>query len=103
MLQFQGEDFIVVNIDDVKKNGSVRIENARINRFRDELRKKGVIYDLGAREFETLHFRYPNNIDIGSQTVNIVRSEPFVQVFERRKNERAPQLNSIATIWKHTK
>lgn len=103
MLQFQGEDFIVINIDDVKKNGCVKVENARINRFRDKLRKKGIIYDLGVREFETLHFRYPSNISIGNQSIDIFKSDPFVQVFERRKDERAIQLNPISAIWKSTK
>lgn len=103
MLQFQGEDFIVINIDDVKKKGSVKVENARINRFREKLRKKGVIYDLGAREFETLHFRYPGNISIGNQSIDILKSEPFVQVFERRKEERATQLAPITSIWKNTR
>lgn len=103
MLQFQGEDFIVINIDDVKKKGCVKVKNARINRFREKLRKNGIIYDLGAREFETLHFRYPGNISIGNQSIDIVRSDSFVQVFEQRKDERATQLGSITAIWKSTR
>lgn len=103
MVRFQGEDFIVINIDEVENKGEVRIQNARINHFRDNLRENGVIYDLGIREFETLRFRYPGNICIETQSIKITRTESFVQVFERRKIERGPQLSSITALWKTTK
>lgn len=103
MVRFKGEDFIVINIDEVENKGLVQIQNARINRFRDSLRKKGVIYDLGVREFETLHFRYPGNITIESQSIKIEKTDSFVQVFERRKIERGSQLTSITAIWEKTK
>lgn len=102
MIKFKGEDLIVINIEKVSAEGSVQIENTRINRFRNGLRVKGIINDLGAREFETLRFRYPQNIVIESHSVTIKRSENFVRVFERRKPELQSRLQSVTVIWEES-
>ncbi len=103
MSNFQGEDLIVINIDEVKARGKVVIQNARLNRFRNDLRQHGFMYDLGQREFETLMFRYPGNITIESQSITIAGSDAFLRVFERRRLELGTRLNSVALMWKGTK
>lgn len=102
MPHFQGEDLIVININEVKASGRVVIKNARINRFRNNLRQHGVLSDLGLREFETLHFRYPNNIKIESHSITIEKTDSFVRVFERRIPELGTRLKPITVIWKET-
>lgn len=102
MIKFKGEDLIVINIEKISTDGSVQIENTRINRFRNGLRVKGIINDLGAREFETLRFRYPHNIEIESHAIIIKRSENFVRFFERRKSELQSQLQSLTVIWEES-
>lgn len=103
MTYFQGEDLIVINIEEVKSHGRVVIQNAHINRFRNSLRQHGVMYDLGLSEFETLRFRYPANISIESHTVTIVGTDSFVRVFERRTTELGTRLKSATVIWEKTK
>ena len=102
MPHFQGEDLIVININEVKTHGCVRIQNARINRFRNDLRMHGVLFDLGLHEFETLRFRYPGNIKIESQSITIIKTESFVRVFERRIPELGTRLKAVTVIWKGT-
>lgn len=102
MSHFQGEDLIVINIDEVRTHGRVVIQNKRINRFRNDLRQHGVMYDLGLREFETLKFRYPRNITIESHSITIVGSDAFLRVFERRRPELGTRLKSVTMIWKET-
>ena len=99
MIKFKGEDLIVINIEKIRAEGSVRIENTRINRFRNGLRENGIINDLGAREFETLRFRYPQNIEIESHSITIKRTDSFVRVFERRRPELQTRLHSVTVIW----
>ena len=100
---FQGEDLIVINIEEVKQYGRVEIENTRINRFRNQLRQKGYSYDLGMREFETLRYRYPSNICIEPKSVTIQKTDHFVNIFERRKSEYSAQIKSLSLIWNQTK
>ena len=102
MIRFKGEDLIVINIEKICTEGSVQIENTRINRFRNGLRVKGIINDLGAREFETLRFRYPQNIEIESRSITIKRTDSFVRFFERRKQELQSRLQSVTVIWKES-
>lgn len=102
MPHFQGEDLIVININEVKTHGCVKIQNARINRFRNDLRQHGVLFDLGLHEFETLSFRYPGNIKIESQSITIMKTESFVRVFERRIPELGTRLKAVTVIWKGT-
>lgn len=102
MPHFQGEDLIVINIDEVKTTGRVVIQNARINRFRNDLRQHGVLSDLGLREFETLRFRYPRNIKIESHSITIENTDSFVRVFERRIPELGTRLKSVTIIWEGT-
>ena len=99
MIKFKGEDLIVINIEKISTEGSVQIENTRINRFRNGLREKGIINDLGAREFETLRFRYPHNIEIESHSITIKRTDSFLRVFEHRKPELQSRLQSLTVIW----
>ena len=103
MNQFQGEDLIVMNIDKVKSEGRVSIRNQRINRFRDSLRQSGILSDLGQREFETLKYRYPNNIEIEDSAIIIVASDAFVNAFERKTIEMTGRLKNAAIIWKTVK
>ena len=103
MPRFQGEDLIVINIDEIKTRGCVKIQNTRINRFRNDLRQQGVLYDLGQHEFETLMFRYPSNIKIESKSVTILKTDSFIRVFERRTPELGTRLKEVTAIWKGTK
>lgn len=102
MIKFKGEDLIVINIERIRTEGSVRIENTRINRFRNGLRVNGIINDLGAREFETLRFSYPHNIIIESQSITIKGTENFVRTFERRRLELQNRLQSVTVIWEES-
>lgn len=102
MNKFYGEDLLIMNIDEIKSHGKVVIENSRINRFRDSLRKQGVIYDLGIHEFETLQFRYPETIEIKSRSITIKGSSTFKQLFYQRKPELEERLKLVVETWMST-
>lgn len=102
MARFEGEDLIVINLDTIERYGLVQIQNVRINHFRDVLRKRGMIFDLGIREFETLRHRYPSNIRIESQSITIIRSDSFVSTFYRRRSGKGTNLSALITIWDET-
>jgi len=102
MSHFQGEDLIVINIEEVRTQGKVVIQNTRINRFRNDLRQHNIMFDLGQREFETLKFRYPGNITIDSKSITIAGSDSFLSVFERRRPELGTRLKSVTLMWKET-
>ena len=64
ILKFKAEDLVSI-IEEIRTSKtSVSIEYHKINALRNELRKKGICSDLGAKELETISNVFPENIHV---------------------------------------
>lgn len=100
ILRFNAEDLVSIVIEETGTENPVSIEYRRINALRNELRKKGISSDLGSREIETISNVFPENIQIETTYIKVVKTESFVSRFEyhasRFENE---DIRLLKTIW----
>lgn len=83
ILKFNAEDFVSIIIEEIRTSkSSVSIEYHKINALRNELRKKGICSDLGAKELETISNVFPENIHVEATMLKIVKTESFISWFE---------------------
>lgn len=82
--EFSAEDLICLLIDRKEVDNQVRIEYKKINSMRDTLRSKGIRFDLGARELDTIQIVYPNNIILEETCLIVNITDSFVSNFKRR-------------------
>lgn len=83
ILRFNVEDLVSIVIEETKMiEQPVAIKYKKINELRDELRKKGITSDLGVREIESISNVFPDNIQVESSVVKVIKTRTFVSRFE---------------------
>lgn len=102
ILRFKAEDLVSIILENTEDRlGAIPIEYRRINIFREKLRVKGTIIDLGQRELETIQVNYPENIIIEQRTIVVNKTEQFVSRFARRADDFcSADRNEVLRIWK---
>ena len=83
ILKLKAEDLVSIVLQESHAfDVPIFIEYRKINTLRNELRKKGISSDLGAREIETLSNVFPENIYVEDTMVKVIKTESFVSCFE---------------------
>lgn len=60
------------------------IRYVNLNQVRERLRVRGVIFDMGIREIETVRRRFPESIFIESEQIQIYKNPDIVRVLNNR-------------------
>lgn len=106
IFRVNAEDLLSVLIEETQnsKESIINIEYRKINTLRDELRKKGIMSDLGSREIETISTVFPNNILIETTSIKVVKSAPFVSrcVYHAAHFDES-DISLLLNIWKRIK
>lgn len=105
ILKFKAEDLVSIIIEEIRTSKtSVSIEYHKINALRNELRKKGISSDLGARELKTISNLFPKNIQIEATMVKVVKTESFVSIFESHASRfEQKDIALLKNIWEEIK
>lgn len=85
--RFYAEDIFPLILDDlVASPDIVEIEIGSINRFRNNLRKYGYVYELDYYELNSITREYPNNLMLETSALKVRKSDSFVEIFKSRKS-----------------
>lgn len=85
--RFYAEDIFSIIWDDIVASSDViEIEIGSINRFRNNLRKKGISHELDYYELDSLTREYPKNLTLETTALRVRKSDSFVEIFKSRKS-----------------
>lgn len=101
MLRFNAEDLVSIIIEEtITSEAPISVAYRRINSLRNELRKKGITSDLGQREIETISSVFPENIQVESTCVRVVKTAAFVSRFEYHATRiGAEDMKKLKEMW----
>lgn len=79
---------------------TITIKFRQVNKWRCELRSKGISIDLGRKEFETLCSHYPYNLYMYQTHIEIILEDKFVRhIGERMKKYDEQDVKLLLNLW----
>lgn len=85
--RIHAEDIISIIVEDLNSTTEImEVKYGKINSFRNNLRMQGILHELDYYELNSLAKDYPENIIMGDTSLEIKRTDSFVEIFESRKS-----------------
>lgn len=102
--KFKGEDLFIMAMPELEETHSVAVAFRQLNGMRDILRSKGIMYDLGQRELESLSYDFPQNVIISSSEIHIEYSRSLGEYVKMRlRSYSVEDVEMMYQLWEEAK
>ena len=89
---------------ELEETHSVAVAFRQLNGMRDILRSKGIMYDLGQRELESLSYDFPQNVIISSSEIHIEYSRSLGEYVKMRlRSYSVEDVEMMYQLWEEAK
>lgn len=98
--KFRGEDLFIMAMPELEEAHSIAVAFRKLNGVREILRSKGIMYDLGQRELESLSYDFPQNVIIRSSEIHLEYSHSFGEYVKMRmKSYSVEEVELMHQMW----